>query len=393
MTPDGRVTRVLVSRRRFVGGALAVGSGALWTPPLVTAVATPAAASSNGAGNGGGGTPKTPPLVATGLGYPLGLSMGPDGQVYVADFGSVDGTRDRPRSNPAGGSGQRNGTVAVLFSSTAYWPSDVSFDAAGNLYFTDYGWDGDDGGDQAHEGGRVVVVASGSIGSDAPVVTELATGLDDPSSLLVDPDGTVYVSDTGEADGRGDADPSGRVLGYPLTANPPPIAVGTPILVAGTGTAITGGAPLPVQPVPAGTLVSEVDVFVAFGLAGAGSVLYVADEYAHVVYAVDLPSATIKAYAGNGQATNLAGTGDGGSAIDAEVPFPQGLAVDGAGNLYILQIEGQVRRVDTHGTITTVSTGPYVSDNVGITFDPRTDSVYYISNDYPQPGQLHRVGL
>jgi len=198
MAPDGRVARVLVSRRRFAGGALAVGAGALWTPPLVTAVATPAAASSNGAANGGGSTPKTPTLVATDLGYPLGLSMGPDGQVYVADFGSVDGTAPGRilRVDPA------NGTVDVLFSSTAYWPSDVSFDAAGNLYFADYGWDGDDGGDQAHEGGRVVVIAAGDLGSDTPVATDLATGLDDPSYLLVDPDGTVYVSDTGEADGR-----------------------------------------------------------------------------------------------------------------------------------------------------------------------------------------------
>lgn len=355
----------------------------------MTAVATPAAASSSGAANGGGSAPKTPTLVATDLGYPLGLSMGPGGQVYVADFGSVDGTAPGRilRVDPV------NGTVDVLFSSTAYWPSDVSFDAAGNLYFTDYGWDGDDGGDQAHEGGRVVVIAAGDLGSDTPVATDLATGLDDPSYLLVDPNGTVYVSDTGEADGRGDADPSGRVLGYPLAATPPPIAVGTPTLVAGTGAAITGGAPLPVQPVPAGTPVSEVAVFVAFGLAGAGSVLYVADEYAHVVYAVDLPGATIKTYAGNGRATNLAGTGDGASAVDAEVPFPQGLAVDGAGNLYILQMEGQVRRVDPHGTITTVSRGAYVSDNVGIAFDPRTDSLFYISNDYPRPGQLHRVGL
>lgn len=120
--------------------------------------------------------------------------------------------------------------------------------------------------------------------------------------------------------------------------------------------------------------------------------MYAADEYAHVVYRVDLATATIGIYAGNGAATNLDGTGDGGPATAAEVPYPQGLTVDDADNLYILQIENQVRRVDQAGVITTVSAGPYVSDDVGIEYHPASRVLYPIGNDYPRTNTLYLVG-
>lgn len=117
----------------------------------------------------------------------------------------------------------------------------------------------------------------------------------------------------------------------------------------GTGVAVTGRTALPAQPVPPGTPVAEVTV--AFGSAMDGSWVYVADEYAKVVYRVDFATATIGTYAGNRAATNLDGTGNGGRATAADVPYPQGLTVDDASNLYILQIEDQVRRADQSGTI------------------------------------------
>ena len=62
---------------------------------------------------------------------------------------------------------------------------------------------------------------------------------------------------------------------------------------------------------------------------------------------------TISTVAGNG-VTGY--SGDGGSAINAELNDPNGVAVDSAGNLYIAEfLSERVRKVGTNGTITTVA--------------------------------------
>ncbi|EFK06099.1 RHS repeat-associated core domain protein [delta proteobacterium NaphS2] len=64
----------------------------------------------------------------------------------------------------------------------------------------------------------------------------------------------------------------------------------------------------------------------------------------------------------NGIITTVAGSGDygfsgdGGPAIEASLSFPMGIAIDSAGNLYILDSDNnRVRKVDTNGIITTVA--------------------------------------
>jgi uncharacterized protein (TIGR03437 family) len=60
----------------------------------------------------------------------------------------------------------------------------------------------------------------------------------------------------------------------------------------------------------------------------------------------------IHTVAGNGQAGD---TGDNGLAVNAQVKMVQGLAADGAGNVYIAESTYRVRRVDASGIITTVA--------------------------------------
>jgi sugar lactone lactonase YvrE len=71
----------------------------------------------------------------------------------------------------------------------------------------------------------------------------------------------------------------------------------------------------------------------------------------------------ITTFAGTGAAGN---SGDGGPAAQAELNFPQGLAADSAGNVYIADtLNNRVRRVDANGTITTVAgtgEGGYAGD-------------------------------
>ncbi|MDP8982702.1 MAG: hypothetical protein M3O35_19160 [Acidobacteriota bacterium] len=85
----------------------------------------------------------------------------------------------------------------------------------------------------------------------------------------------------------------------------------------------------------------------------AGNV-YIADTYNNRVRIVS-PGGIITTFAGNGQEGR---GGDGGQAVNAQLKQPGRLAIDSAGNLYISETLNQrVRKVDTHGVITTVAGG------------------------------------
>ncbi|MFJ8473656.1 NHL repeat-containing protein [Kitasatospora sp. NPDC094011] len=105
---------------------------------------------------------------------------------------------------------------------------------------------------------------------------------------------------------------------------------------------------------------------------GAGN-LYVADYNNQRIRKVT-PGGIITTVAGNG----VAGYGsDGGPATATQLYYPHGVAVDGAGNLYIADYNNQrIRKVDTKGIITTVAgngTAGYVSDGGPATATP----IYY----------------
>jgi sugar lactone lactonase YvrE len=79
-------------------------------------------------------------------------------------------------------------------------------------------------------------------------------------------------------------------------------------------------------------------------------------------------SGTISTIAGNGtQGYN----GDGIAATSAELNWPQGVAVDGSGNVYIADMgNNRIREVNTSGTISTFAgngTGGYNSDGIAAT--------------------------
>jgi uncharacterized protein (TIGR03437 family) len=81
--------------------------------------------------------------------------------------------------------------------------------------------------------------------------------------------------------------------------------------------------------------------------------LYIADEGHHRIRKVDVSSGIITTVAGTGKPGY---SGDGGPATSAELVEPQGVAFDKAGNLYIAD-SSSVRKVDTSGIITTVAGG------------------------------------
>ena len=111
---------------------------------------------------------------------------------------------------------------------------------------------------------------------------------------------------------------------------------------------------------------------------GGGNV-YVADQGNNRVRKIS-PQGIISTFAGTGTAGF---TGDGGPAINAELNSPQGLALDGAGNLYIADNNNRIRIVTPAGTITTFAgsgvccnpgdggpaTSAWFNGAMGLTFD------------------------
>lgn len=80
------------------------------------------------------------------------------------------------------------------------------------------------------------------------------------------------------------------------------------------------------------------------------------------VYVADAGNACVRMIRSDGSITTIAGTGrpgfsgDGGPAVEAQLNFPSGLAVDADGNLYIADTDNQrVRKVTRDGVISTIA--------------------------------------
>jgi sugar lactone lactonase YvrE len=102
-----------------------------------------------------------------------------------------------------------------------------------------------------------------------------------------------------------------------------------------------------------------------FGIAldGAGN-LYIADQNNNVIRKVTASTGLITTIAGNGQHGY---SGDGGAATSAELAYPQGIVIDSAGNLYVADTyNGSVRKITVSTGIITTAAG---NGTVGYTGD------------------------
>ena len=257
------------------------------------------------------------------------MAVDGSGNLYIADtlnhrIRKVDSSGNISTvagSGTAGFSGDGAAAVAAQLNR----PYDVALDGSGNLYIADTS---NHRIRKVDSSGNISTVAgNGTQGYTGDGVAATAAGLRVPSGVAVDGSGNLYIADTLNHRIR-KVDSSGNIS-----------------TVAGTGTfgfSGDGGAAVAARlRTPRGV-----------ALDGSGN-LYIAARNNHRIRKVDASSGNISTVAGTGTSGF---SGDGAAATAAQLNFPQDMALDGSGNLYIADRDNQrIRKVDSSGNITTVA--------------------------------------
>jgi sugar lactone lactonase YvrE len=218
-------------------------------------------------------------------------------------------------------------------------PTGVATDGAGNLYIADFQ---DSRIRKVSPGGTITTIAGdGKVCATATAACgdggrASSAELHRPTGVAVDGAGNLYIGDTEDNRIR-KVSPAGTIT-----------------TIAGTGKACA----LPSASCGDGGPASGAELLSPRGVAvdGAGN-LYIADEGDQRIRKVS-PGGTITTIAGNGNACAPATSscGDGGPASGAELHEPFGVAVDGAGNLYLADLaDNRIRKVSPAGTVTTIA--------------------------------------
>jgi sugar lactone lactonase YvrE len=296
-----------------------------------------AVAGSGTAGIAGDGGPAT----MAQLHFPEGIAIDGAGSLFVADtYNSrvrrvtLEGMLQTVVGSGVweypglGRSNDRNNARTVQL----FFPQGVAVDRQGNLFIAD---SYNARVRKVSPDGMTVTVAGSGLDGDAgdggPVIQ---ARIYFPTAVAVDAAGNLFIADTGNHRIR-KVDASGAIT-----------------TLAGTGVAGFAGE---------GGAATSAQLHEPRGLAldDKGN-LYIADSYNHRVRKVSL-AGVITTVAGTGPGTREASggfSGDGGPATAAQLNFPEGVAVDSAGNLFVADSGNhRVRKVEPGGIITTVAGG------------------------------------
>ncbi len=280
---------------------------------------------SGAAGDGGD-------AVEAQVGNPYGLTLGPDGALYVAE---VDTHRIRRinletgRISTFAGTGEQgySGDGGPATEARLNEPYEVRFDDGGDLFFVEM--------KNAvvrrvdHRTGRISTVAgTGEAGFSGDGGPAAEAAFDRPHSIAFGPDGALYVCDIGNHRIRRVDLTSGRITTFAGTGERLPTPDG----------AAVDGAPL--NGPRAMTFAKNGDMFLALREGAA-------------VYRLEWRSKAWRHIAGTGENGYQ---GDGGPAKQAQLSGPKGIAVGPHGGVYIADTESHtVRRIDLEsGLIETV---------------------------------------
>jgi streptogramin lyase len=271
------------------------------------------------------------PAIEAQLGNPYGLTVGPDGALYVCE---IDSHRVRridlvtgqistvAGSGELGNSGDAGPATAALVNE----PYEVRFDRSGDLYFVDM---------------RSAVIRKVDMGSGV-IAAVAGTGepgfsgdggpatdaqFNQPHSIAFDAQDNLYVADIG----------NNRIRRIDRTT-------GIMSTFAGTGERVTAPDGAPVHGAPLNGPRT-----MAFDQKGD---MYLALREGNAVYRIDMQTHTLHHIAGTGEKGY---EGDGGPAKLAKLAGPKGISVGPDGAVFIADTESHtIRLIDPKGIITTV---------------------------------------
>ena len=315
------------------GPALAAGL-VLMLPRAVCAESTTGTAGASGniitvAGTGTSGYSGTGgPAAAADLNLPVDAAVDSSGNLYIADTANLRIRKVAPSGiiTTVGG----NGTPPILIvrrgvpaTSAGMIPGGLTIDSSGNIYFADTAISRIR---RISASGIITTVAGkGTAGYSGDGGAATAAMLKNPSAVVADGSGNLYISDS---------------LNHRIRRVD---AAGIITTVAGNGTpgySGDGGA------ATAASLNTPADVAV-----DSSGNIYIADTLNYRIRKVD-PSGVISTVAGNGSSLY---SGDGGPATGAGLTS-FGLTVDSSGNLYFADKNNQrIRKIDASGSISTVA--------------------------------------
>jgi len=255
--------------------------------------------------SGDGGT-----ATAASLAYPFGVAVDGAGNLYIADSNNqrirrVDAGTGLISTVAGDGGYGYNGDGGSATAASLASPAGVAVDGAGNLFIADQGNQRIRRVD-AGTGLISTVAGNGNYGYNGDGGSATAASLANPTGVAVDGAGNLYIADYGNQ----------RIRKVD--------ALGTISTVAGNGIAGSSGD---------GGAATAASLAYPTGVAvdGAGN-LFIVDQGNQRIRKVDALG-TISTVVGNG---TTGYSGDGGAATAASLRYPTGVAVDGAGNLFIV---------------------------------------------------------
>ena len=304
---------------------------------------------------------------------PGGIAVDAAGNVYVADANN----RRVRRIDTSGmittvaGNGEQGsaGDGGPATEAQLNIPTDIALDASGNLYVAEAV------GNRVRKidaTGKINTVAgTGVQGSDGDGGPAVEAQLNRPLTMTVDAEGNIFI---GEYNGY-------RVRRVDLE--------GTITTIAGTGIKGGGGDGGPAT-------AAQLNYISGLAVDALGN-----------VYVSDMNEAKIRMISPAGRINTIAGTGvqgfsgHRGTAFEAQLETPGGLALDAAGNLFLTEFwAGRLRRIDSAGIITTIAgTSEQLSNgDMGLAIDAALDRPIRIATDsdgnlYVSEGYADRVRI
>lgn len=302
---------------------------------------------------------------------PLGIAIDAVGNIYVADFGNNLIRKITPAGvvSTFAGSGNAGKIDGAGTLASFREPSGITADASGNLFVADAG---NNLVRKITSAGAVTTIAGGDT-TGFVNGAGLNSSFFDPVGVAVDASGNLYIADAGNNQIRKITSGSNVTTfarNDTTTSTAPPFNNPTGVAVDATGNVYVANYLnnniLAVN--PAGTV--SIYAGSAIGLPGAndgpsGSATFyypnsVAADAAGNVYVADGVNNLIRKITPGGVVSTLAGSGTAG-AVDstgtaASFNGPAGLAVDAAGNVYVADANNNlIRKITPAGIVTTIA--------------------------------------